>query len=98
MDRLVIPVIPPIILIWIIRKIFKTNPTSIYLSLSMRGNSDSPSELFQARSATFRGLAHIYEALTLLLGVSSQGFIGSGCQENCQAVSCERGSDLINFR
>ena len=59
----------------------------------MRGNSDSPSELFQARSATFRGLAHIYEALTLLLGVSSPGFIAGGCQEDCQALSPIRGDD-----
>ena len=35
-------------------------------------------------------LAHIYEFLTLLLGVPHRGFIAAGCQEDCKALSSIR--------
>ena len=42
-------------------------------------------------------LAHIYEFLTLLLGVPSQGFIAEGCQEDCKALSSIRKDLKIIF-
>ena len=35
-------------------------------------------------------VAHIYDFLTLLLGVPSQGFIAGRCQEDCKALSSVR--------
>ena len=35
-------------------------------------------------------VAHIYDFLTLLLGVPSQGFIAGRCQEDCKALSSIR--------
>ena len=84
-----------IILILIISKIFETNPSSIYLSLSMRGNIWR--WIANSVVATVGTVAHIYEFLTLLLGVPSQGFIAVGCQEDCKVLRSVRTDLKIIF-